>query len=67
MTSAASAGALLSAGVKGAIRGKLHADVFAARNKHSAQVITLPVGPLLPAEDDARIAPRRCLFWQSPE
>lgn len=49
VTSAACACALLSAGVKGAIRGKLQADVFAARNKHLAQVITLPVGLLFPS------------------
>lgn len=34
---------------RGAIRGKLHADVFAARNKHLAHVITLPVGLLFPS------------------
>lgn len=49
VTSAASAGALLSAEVKGGDKGgKLHADVFAARDKHLAQVITLPVGLLYP-------------------
>lgn len=48
MTSVASAGGLLSAGVKGAIRGKLHVDMFAAGNEHLARVITLPVRFLFP-------------------